>query len=153
MQVDQGQHHIKEGNARRNATLHLARHPRQYQQQEKSRHGTDLQVKPQSLYQRAKHITLRGLVARRPEIRQLPQADQRQCQNQWHHQHPGAQQAAQGAMEECVQCAGKGGLHQPYIVSANSSRPISMRRISDVPAPISYNLASRHRRPSGYSLM
>ena len=40
-----------------------------------------------------------------------------------------------------------------HIVSANSSRPISMRRISDVPAPISYNLASRHRRPSGYSLM
>ena len=40
-----------------------------------------------------------------------------------------------------------------YMVSANSSRPISMRRISDVPAPISYSLASRHRRPSGYSLM
>ena len=36
-----------------------------------------------------------------------------------------------------------------YIVSANSSRPISMRRISLVPAPISYSLASRHRRPSG----
>ena len=38
-------------------------------------------------------------------------------------------------------------------VSANSSRPISMRRISLVPAPISYSLASRHRRPVGYSLM
>ena len=41
----------------------------------------------------------------------------------------------------------------PQHVSANSSRPISMRRISLVPAPISYSLASRHRRPSGYSLM
>ncbi|MNS76169.1 hypothetical protein D3C72_1097080 [compost metagenome] len=40
-----------------------------------------------------------------------------------------------------------------YLVSANSSRPISMRRISLVPAPISYSLASRHRRPAGYSLM
>src|SRR5690606_33082053 len=38
-------------------------------------------------------------------------------------------------------------------VSANSSRPISMRRISLVPAPISYSLASRHRRPVGYSLI
>ena len=38
-------------------------------------------------------------------------------------------------------------------VSLNSSRPISMRRISEVPAPISYNLASRSRRPVGYSLM
>ncbi|KAG1185073.1 hypothetical protein G6F35_014954 [Rhizopus arrhizus] len=38
-------------------------------------------------------------------------------------------------------------------VSLNSSRPISMRRISLVPAPISYSLASRHRRPTGYSLM
>ena len=34
-------------------------------------------------------------------------------------------------------------------VSANNSRPISMRLISLVPAPISYSLASRHRRPSG----
>ncbi len=42
---------------------------------------------------------------------------------------------------------------QSHIVSANNSRPISMRRISDVPAPISYSLASRHNRPSGYSLM
>jgi len=38
-------------------------------------------------------------------------------------------------------------------VSWNSSRPISMRRISDVPAPISYSLASRSRRPVGLSLM
>ena len=38
-------------------------------------------------------------------------------------------------------------------LSANSSRPISMRRISDVPAPISYNLASRHSRSTGYSLV
>ena len=37
-------------------------------------------------------------------------------------------------------------------VSANNSRPISMRRISLVPAPISYSLASRHRRPQGPSL-
>ena len=35
----------------------------------------------------------------------------------------------------------------------NSSRPISMRRISLVPAPISYSLASRSRRPAGNSLM
>jgi hypothetical protein len=40
-----------------------------------------------------------------------------------------------------------------HIVSANSSRPISMRRISLVPAPISYNFASRHRRPVGNSLV
>ena len=32
-------------------------------------------------------------------------------------------------------------------VSPNSSRPISMRRISEVPAPISYSLASRQMRP------
>ena len=38
-------------------------------------------------------------------------------------------------------------------VSLNSSRPISMRRISLVPAPISYSLASRSRRPAGNSLM
>ena len=37
----------------------------------------------------------------------------------------------------------------PQAVSANSSRPISMRRISDVPAPISYSLASRHNLPKG----
>src|SRR5438552_3073465 len=40
-----------------------------------------------------------------------------------------------------------------YFVSLKSSRPISIRRISDVPAPISYNLASRHSRPVAYSLM
>ena len=40
-----------------------------------------------------------------------------------------------------------------YFVSLNSSRPISIRLISDVPAPISYSLASRHRRPVAYSLM
>ncbi|MFM2448743.1 MAG: hypothetical protein RIS44_1193 [Pseudomonadota bacterium] len=40
-----------------------------------------------------------------------------------------------------------------HIVSEYNSRPINMRRISDVPAPISYSLASRHSRPSGYSLM
>ena len=38
-------------------------------------------------------------------------------------------------------------------VSPNSSRPISMRRISLVPAPISYSLASRSKRPVGYSLI
>src|SRR5690625_2789288 len=36
---------------------------------------------------------------------------------------------------------------------APSSRPISMRRISLVPAPMSYSLASRKRRPVGYSLI
>ena len=38
-------------------------------------------------------------------------------------------------------------------VALSSSRPISMRRISFVPAPISYSLASRRMRPAGYSLM
>ena len=38
--------------------------------------------------------------------------------------------------------------NQPW----NSSRPISMRRISLVPAPISYSLASRSSRPVGMSL-
>ncbi|MEA2881194.1 MAG: hypothetical protein QOH32_413 [Bradyrhizobium sp.] len=37
----------------------------------------------------------------------------------------------------------------PYADFSNSSRPISMRRISLVPAPISYSLASRKRRPVG----
>ena len=36
-----------------------------------------------------------------------------------------------------------------HIVSENNSRPISIRRISDVPAPISYSFASRQRRPVG----
>ena len=35
------------------------------------------------------------------------------------------------------------------LVSLNSSRPISMRRISLVPAPISYSFASRSSRPVG----
>ena len=35
------------------------------------------------------------------------------------------------------------------LVSLNSSRPISIRRISLVPAPISYSLASRSSRPVG----
>ncbi len=39
--------------------------------------------------------------------------------------------------------------HMRYAVSLNSSRPISMRRISLVPAPISYSLASRNNRPVG----
>ncbi len=34
-----------------------------------------------------------------------------------------------------------------------NSLPISIRRISDVPAPISYSLASRSNLPVGYSLM
>ena len=38
-------------------------------------------------------------------------------------------------------------------VSPKYSRPISIRRISDVPAPISYSLASRHSRPVEKSLM
>ena len=36
---------------------------------------------------------------------------------------------------------------------ANSSRPISIRRISLVPAPMAYSLASRRMRPVGNSLM
>src|SRR6478752_10872318 len=48
-----------------------------------------------------------------------------------------------------VNAAPRGG---PYRVFSNISRPISMRRISDVPAPISYSLASRSRRPVGKSL-
>jgi hypothetical protein len=43
--------------------------------------------------------------------------------------------------------------HRCYFVSLNSSRPISIRLISEVPAPISYSFASRHRRPVAYSLM
>jgi hypothetical protein len=43
------------------------------------------------------------------------------------------------------------GLHFQchYLVSSNNSRPINMRRISLVPAPISYSLASRSSRPVG----
>ena len=48
---------------------------------------------------------------------------------------------------------GPSAFPEAYFVSAISSRPISIRRISEVPAPISYSLASRHRRPVGYSLM
>ncbi len=40
-----------------------------------------------------------------------------------------------------------------YILSEYSSRPISMRRISLVPAPISYSFASRQSRPTGYSFV
>ena len=40
-----------------------------------------------------------------------------------------------------------------YLDSLNNSRPISILLISDVPAPISYSLASRSKRPVGYSLM
>ena len=40
-----------------------------------------------------------------------------------------------------------------YWDSLNSSRPINMRRISLVPAPISYSLASRSSRPGLVSLM
>jgi hypothetical protein len=36
-----------------------------------------------------------------------------------------------------------------HAVSANNSRPISIRRISLVPAPISYSFASRSSRPVG----
>ena len=38
-----------------------------------------------------------------------------------------------------------------HAIEAIISRPISMRRISDVPAPISINLASRKMRPTGLS--
>ena len=37
------------------------------------------------------------------------------------------------------------------LLSLKSSRPMSMRRISEVPAPISYSFASRSNRPVGYS--
>ena len=40
-----------------------------------------------------------------------------------------------------------------HAVASKISRPISMRRISLVPAPISYSLASRSSRPAGKSLM
>ena len=36
-----------------------------------------------------------------------------------------------------------------HAASPNSSRPMSMRRISEVPAPISYSLASRNSLPVG----
>ena len=45
--------------------------------------------------------------------------------------------------------SGRAARTHGHIDSAKSSRPISMRRISDVPAPISYSLASRHSRPVG----
>jgi ATP-dependent Clp protease ATP-binding subunit ClpB len=56
------------------------------------------------------------------------------------------QQMVKGCVHDWVFCRSDGA---PYMVSANNSRPISMRRISLVPAPISYNLASRQSRPSG----
>ncbi|MNV11323.1 hypothetical protein D3C71_1018840 [compost metagenome] len=51
---------------------------------------------------------------------------------------------------------GEGGVRvcsAAYAVSENSSRPMSMRRTSLVPAPISYSLASRHSRSTGKSLV
>jgi hypothetical protein len=42
------------------------------------------------------------------------------------------------------------GVHRVWL---NNSRPINYRRISNVPAPISYNIASRNRRPAGDSFM
>ena len=60
----------------------------------------------------------------------------------------------------CEQGIGSPGIHCQLrevevhqAVSLNSSRPMSMRRISDVPAPISYSFASRSSRPVGYSLI
>src|SRR5690606_12365833 len=50
-----------------------------------------------------------------------------------------------------LSCQGSGA--STHGVRWNGSRPISMRRISEVPSPISFSLASRHRRPAGYSLM
>jgi hypothetical protein len=95
------------------------------------------QVKAQALHHHAGQVGGRNLKTRGPKIRQLSKPDQRQRHYQRHDQHPGPQQTAQGAVEKGTQCAGNGGFHQPYIVSANSSRPINMRRISLVPAPIS----------------
>ena len=40
-------------------------------------------------------------------------------------------------------------VRKDHFVFSKISRPISMRRISLVPAPISYSLASRNRRPVG----
>ena len=49
-----------------------------------------------------------------------------------------------------LRAARVGGRRQDHQAdSLNNSRPISMRRISLVPAPISYSLASRSRRPVG----
>jgi len=47
------------------------------------------------------------------------------------------------------------GVYRPpaAVASRTSSRPMRKRRISLVPAPISYSLASRSSRPVGYSLM
>ena len=49
--------------------------------------------------------------------------------------------------EGCQSC------RRPAPHSLTSSRPMRKRRISLVPAPISYSLASRSSRPVGYSLM
>lgn len=45
--------------------------------------------------------------------------------------------------------AGKNDAQEPQAVSSKSSRPIRKRRISEVPAPISYSFASRNSRPVG----
>ena len=66
---------------------------------------------------------------------------QRGGQFSWDDPHPTLSQ------RERVYCSGN--AVEDHAVSANNSRPISMRRISLVPAPISYSLASRSSRPVG----
>jgi hypothetical protein len=51
--------------------------------------------------------------------------------------------------ENLVPTSLEGAIDLLHAVLSNSSRPISMRRISLVPAPISYSLASRSKRPVG----
>ena len=56
MQVDQRQHHVEKRNTRCDAALHLARHPRQNQQQQKASNRTDLQVKTKPLHQHTAQV-------------------------------------------------------------------------------------------------
>ena len=44
-------------------------------------------------------------------------------------------------------------LSKYYFVSRNNSRPINIRLISEVPAPISYSFASLKSRPAGNSFI
>ena len=153
VQVDEPEKHIEADQPGYQPPVHRARHPGEHQQQQKAGNRADLEVEAEALHRHGGKVAATGLVALRPKIRQLPPPDHTQSHHQWHDEHPGAHQAAQDAVECGCQGTGNGMFHSPYIVSANSSRPMSMRRISLVPAPISYNLASRHKRPSGYSLM
>ncbi len=65
------------------------------------------------------------------------------------------QAAGDDVLDQCAGHAAVSGLdgdrleQEIHAVMRNSSRPMSMRRISCVPAPISYSLASRSSRPAG----